>query len=58
MRETIGFTSRADNVATEDAAAVKAIRKAGAIIYVKTTMPQIGMVSLNPIMQKIKQCLM
>lgn len=39
----MGYVSWADKIATEDAVAVDTLRRAGAIIYAKTTMPQSGM---------------
>lgn len=41
----------ADKVADSDAPVVSVLRKAGAIVYVKTTMPQTGMVG-TPRMQE------
>lgn len=43
----MGYISWADQVGSEDALVVASLRKAGAIIFVKTTMPQSGMVSLR-----------
>jgi amidase len=39
----MGYVSWANNIATEDAITVDTLRRAGAIIYAKTTMPQSGM---------------
>ncbi|KAH8897576.1 general amidase [Thozetella sp. PMI_491] len=43
LHYTMGYVSWADCVSTEDAVVVASLRKAGAVIYVKTTMPQSGM---------------
>lgn len=43
----MGYISWADQIGSEDALVVASLRKAGAIIFVKTTMPQSGMVSLR-----------
>ncbi|KAH8173611.1 amidase domain-containing protein [Sarocladium implicatum] len=43
LRSTLGYCSWADNIASEDAVFVQALRNAGAIIFVKTTMPVTGM---------------
>ncbi|KAL7893303.1 amidase family protein [Trichoderma sp. TUCIM 5745] len=43
LRHTMGYISWADQVGSEDALVVASLRKAGAIIFVKTTMPQSGM---------------
>jgi amidase len=43
LRSTLGYCSWADNVPSEDAVFVQALRNAGAIIFVKTTMPVTGM---------------
>lgn len=39
----MGYVSWADKIAAEDAVTVDTLRRAGAIIYAKTTMPQSGM---------------
>jgi len=44
VKHTFGYVSWADRVAESDAVAVQALREAGAIIFVKTTMPQTGLV--------------
>jgi amidase len=41
---TLGYVCWRKNVSTSDAVLVQTLRKAGAVIYVKTTMPQTGMV--------------
>ncbi|KAK4937079.1 hypothetical protein LTR10_022202 [Elasticomyces elasticus] len=43
LRSTLGYCCLADNVPNEDAVFVKALKRAGAIIFVKTTMPVTGM---------------
>ncbi len=43
LRTTLGYCSWADNLASEDAVTVTALKKAGAIVFVKTTMPVTGM---------------
>jgi amidase len=43
LKHSFGFVAWADHVDTEDAVVVSALRDAGAIIYLKTTMPQTGM---------------
>ncbi len=48
MKLTLGSIALADNVSQKDAIAVQALRKAGAVVYVKTTMPQTGMVCFLP----------
>lgn len=45
MAYSIGFATWSDRKSTEDAVVVDIMRKAGAIVYVKTTMPQTGMAS-------------
>jgi amidase len=44
LRSTIGYCAWADKIATEDAVLVSALKKAGAIVFVKTTMPVTGMI--------------
>ena len=44
MKITLGFVALADRVSDEDAIVVQTLREAGAVVYVKTTMPQTGMV--------------
>lgn len=44
MHYSIGFASWSEKVSTHDAVVVQILKKAGAVIYVKTTMPQTGMV--------------
>ncbi len=46
LRSNLGYCALADNKPTEDAVLVKALRAAGAIVFVKTTMPVTGMVCL------------
>lgn len=46
MRITIGLAAQAYEVASKDAIAVQTLRENGAVVYVKTTMPQTGMVCL------------
>jgi amidase len=41
---SMGYVSWANRISEEDANVVDSLRRAGAIIYVKTTMPQSGMV--------------
>jgi amidase len=43
LRATLGYCSLADNRPSEDSVFVQALREAGAIIFVKTTMPATGM---------------
>jgi amidase len=43
LRTTLGYISWADNIPSQDAIYVKTLKKAGAIIFVKTTMPVTGM---------------
>lgn len=43
LRSTLGYCSWVDNIPSEDAVFVQALRGAGAIIFVKTTMPVTGM---------------
>ena len=43
LRSTLGYCCWADNIPSEDAVLVKALKRAGAIIFVKTTMPVTGM---------------
>jgi amidase len=45
MKISIGLVAHANQVADKDAIAVQTLRQAGAVVYVKTTMPQSGMVS-------------
>lgn len=45
LPSTIGYCGLADNIPTEDAIVVKALKDAGAIVFVKTTMPVTGMAS-------------
>ena len=45
LKHTFGYVSWADRVADSDALIVQALRGAGAVLYVKTTMPQTGLVS-------------
>jgi amidase len=45
MRITTGYVCEANVISDRDAVVVQTLRQAGAIIYVKTTMPQTGMVS-------------
>lgn len=44
MRSTTGYICEADFIADKDAFVVQTLRAAGAIVYVKTTMPVTGMV--------------
>jgi amidase len=44
MKYTLGYVAWADRIASSDAVVVQSLRKAGEIVYVKTTMPQTGMV--------------
>lgn len=48
----MGYVSWADRIAEEDAAVVSTLRQAGAVLYVKTTMPQSGMVSCSLLLNK------
>ncbi|KAF2014673.1 putative general amidase [Aaosphaeria arxii CBS 175.79] len=43
LNYSMGYVSWADNVSADDAVVVETLRKAGAVIYLKTTMPQTGM---------------
>ncbi|KUL81293.1 hypothetical protein ZTR_09124 [Talaromyces verruculosus] len=43
LRTTLGYISWADNIPSQDAIYVKTLKKSGAIIFVKTTMPVTGM---------------
>ena len=43
LRSTLGYIAWADDIQAEDALYVKSLKQAGAIIFVKTTMPQTGM---------------
>ncbi|OQV02269.1 hypothetical protein CLAIMM_07499 isoform 1 [Cladophialophora immunda] len=43
-RSTGGYCMFADNIATSDSVLVKALQDAGAIVFVKTTMPVTGMI--------------
>lgn len=43
LRSTLGYCCLADNICQRDAVIVKALKDAGAIIFVKTTMPVTGM---------------
>lgn len=43
LRSTLGYCAWADNKPDEDAVFVEALKKAGAIVFVKTTMPVTGM---------------
>lgn len=45
----MGLVAWADKISDHDAPVVEALRKAGAIIYVKTTMPQTGMVRITSV---------
>lgn len=47
-RSTLGYCSLAENRPEEDAVLVKALKAAGAIVFVKTTMPVTGMVFILP----------
>jgi Asp-tRNA(Asn)/Glu-tRNA(Gln) amidotransferase A subunit family amidase len=47
MKITIGLAAFADSKSDSDAIVVRALRKAGAIVYCKTTMPQTGMVTIS-----------
>lgn len=47
MKISIGLVANANQVADKDAIAVQTLRQAGAVVYVKTTMPQSGMVSID-----------
>ena len=49
MKHTFGYVSWAERIAESDAVVVQALREAGAIIFVKTTMPQTGLVRLYTI---------
>lgn len=42
-RTTIGYVSWYDRISTGDASLVKVMRKSGAVVFGKTTMPQTGM---------------
>jgi len=44
LRSTLGYCGLADNRPKEDSVLVKALKDAGAIVFVKTTMPVTGMV--------------
>jgi amidase len=52
LKHTFGYVSWVDRVADSDALVVQALREAGAILYVKTTMPQTGLVSRRPLHAK------
>lgn len=43
LRSTLGYCAWADNIPTEDAVFVDALKQAGAIVITKTTMPVTGM---------------
>ncbi|EXJ82756.1 hypothetical protein A1O3_06571 [Capronia epimyces CBS 606.96] len=43
MHYSLGLAAWHDRKSDDDAVAVKSLRKAGAVVYVKTTMPQTGM---------------
>ncbi|KAM0545381.1 hypothetical protein ACHAPJ_011365 [Fusarium lateritium] len=43
MNYSIGFVDWAERTSSNDAVIVQSLRKAGAVVYVKTTMPQTGM---------------
>lgn len=43
LRSTLGYCCWADNIPSEDSVLVKALKGAGAIVFVKTTMPVTGM---------------
>ncbi|KAK6365144.1 hypothetical protein LTS17_011622 [Exophiala oligosperma] len=43
LRSTLGYCCWANNIPDEDAVLVKALKDAGAIVFVKTTMPVTGM---------------
>lgn len=43
LRSTLGYCCWAENIPDEDAVFVKALKNAGAIVFVKTTMPVTGM---------------
>lgn len=43
LRSTLGYCFWADNIPSEDAVFVRALKAAGAIVFVKTTMPVTGM---------------
>lgn len=47
MKYSMGFVAWAGRSSELDAPIVEALRQAGAVIYVKTTMPQSGMVYLQ-----------
>jgi amidase len=53
MKHTYGYVSWADRVADCDAVVIEALREAGAIVFVKTTMPQTGLVNGFPLMFEI-----
>lgn len=42
-RTNFGFVAWVDNVAADDASLVKSLKKLGAVIFARTTMPQSGM---------------
>lgn len=43
LRSTLGYCCWADNIPDEDSVLVKGLKEAGAIVFVKTTMPVTGM---------------
>ncbi|OAA60333.1 Amidase [Niveomyces insectorum RCEF 264] len=43
LRSTLGYSCWYDNIPAEDAVLVKALKAAGAVVFVKTTMPVTGM---------------
>jgi Asp-tRNA(Asn)/Glu-tRNA(Gln) amidotransferase A subunit family amidase len=53
MRITLGLIDFADTVSRDDAICVQSLRAAGAIVYVKTTMPQTGMVLTTLLLPRI-----
>jgi amidase len=55
MKITIGFVALANTVSEQDARAVQTLRQAGAVVYVKTTMPQTGMVNISNLEKQDRQ---
>lgn len=52
MKITIGLVALANHVSVEHAIAVRTLREGGAVVYVKTTMAQTGMVCFFPEKEK------
>jgi amidase len=54
LKSAIGLVAHANKVGDKDAIVVQTLREAGAVVYVKTTMPQTGMVRLIPEKTQLK----